>query len=99
MSELERLEATVVGRVQGVGFRVFVLRRASELGLVGWVANTPGRGVAVVAEGPRQDLDALVAALRIGPPGALVEHVAERWGTAVGGFAAFSIRSGGHGGD
>lgn len=99
MSEAERLEATVVGRVQGVGFRIFVVRRASALGLVGWVANTPSRDVAVVAEGPREGLDALAAALRIGPPAAVVEHVAERWGTAIGDLTTFSIRSGGHSGD
>lgn len=99
MSEPERLEATVIGRVQGVGFRVFILRRASALGLVGWVANTPTRGVAIVAEGPREGLDELASALRSGPPSAVVEHVAERWGTATGGFTAFSIRSGAHTGD
>ncbi len=99
MSDVERLEATVTGRVQGVGFRIFVVRHARGSGLVGWVANTATRGVAIVAEGPRHELEALSTALKAGPPSALVEHVTERWGTASGAFSEFSIRSGAHAGD
>ena len=42
----KRLDATVHGRVQGVGFRWFVMRRAERLGLVGWVANEAKRKLA-----------------------------------------------------
>src|SRR5439155_20058522 len=58
---LQRLEATVRGRVQGVGFRYFVVREAMELGLVGWVANAADGSVVLVAEGPPAALDALDA--------------------------------------
>jgi acylphosphatase len=95
----ERLEVSVAGRVQGVGFRVFVVRQAMALGLVGWVANTPAGGVDVVAEGPRDDLERLLQALRVGPPAALVERVTPRWGPARGGPSGFAIRSGAHRGD
>jgi acylphosphatase len=95
----QRLEATVRGRVQGVGFRVFVVRRAMALGLDGWVANASSGAVDVVAEGPRADLDVLLAALRSGPPAALVQDVSERWGPARGGLVGFAIRSGAHRGD
>ena len=37
--EVLRLEAVVRGRVQGVGFRYWVVRRSKDLGLTGWVAN------------------------------------------------------------
>jgi hydrogenase maturation protein HypF len=59
----ERLRIRVRGSVQGVGFRPFVYRRASELGVAGWVANT-AEGVTIEAEGALQDLDRLLEALR-----------------------------------
>src|SRR4051794_25389712 len=74
-----RLDATVSGRVQGVGFRYFVLRVASGLDLTGWVANTPDGSVQCVAEGERRDLERLLSALRDGPPGARVDRVAVEW--------------------
>ena len=62
-----RLDATVRGRVQGVGYRVFALREAMALGLDGSVANLGDGSVRVVAEGPRRDLEALLALLARGP--------------------------------
>ena len=50
----ERLDATVRGRVQGVGFRYMVLEEAHRLGLAGWVANEPDGSVRCVAEGTRE---------------------------------------------
>jgi acylphosphatase len=94
-----RLDATVVGRVQGVGFRYFVLREAMALGLAGWVANTSGGSVRCVAEGPRRSLDVLVERLREGPISAIVDHVSVAWMPATGTFGSFEIRSGGHPGD
>ena len=97
--QLRRLDAVVHGRVQGVGFRVFVWRRAAALGLVGWVENEGRGSVRVVAEGPEDELQALLTALRDGPPGARVDEVAEAWSPASGSFGDFGVRSGWHGGD
>ena len=94
-----RLDATVSGRVQGVGFRYFVLHEAVELGLDGWVANTPGGGVRCVAEGPRARLEHLLERLRAGPPAAIVEHVSDAFMPATGTLGPFSVRSGAHPGD
>lgn len=99
----ERLDASVRGMVQGVGFRYFVLREARGLGLDGWVANEADGSVHVVADGPRHRLEALLDLLREGPPASLVERVTTNWiplppGGATGG-SGFSIRSGGHRGD
>ena len=94
-----RLEATVRGRVQGVGFRYFVVRRALELGLVGWVANEADGSVRCVAEGPPAALDTLEAALRGGPTGAIVDAVDAVRMTGTGRFDRFRVRSSAHSGD
>jgi acylphosphatase len=94
-----RLEATIRGRVQGVGFRYFVVRRAMELDLVGWVANTADGSVRCVAEGPPAALDALEASLRSGPLGAIVDGVDLVRMPGTGRFDRFAIRSGAHSGD
>ena len=56
------------GRVQGVGFRYFVLDEAARLDLHGFTRNlSDGRSVEVVAEGRRTNLEALLARLRARP--------------------------------
>ena len=94
-----RLEATARGRVQGVGFRYFVLRRGMDLRLTGWVANEPDGSVRVIAEGSRSELEALLEAMERGPAGAIVERVSATWGAATGTLRDFGIRAGGHSGD
>jgi acylphosphatase len=94
-----RLEATVRGRVQGVGFRVWALREGMHLGLDGFVTNEADGSVRVVAEGTRQHLERLVERLEEGPPSAIVERVLVRWAPARGLPAGFRIESGAHRGD
>lgn len=94
-----RLDAVVRGRVQGVGFRFFVIRSAAELGLTGWVANLPDGAVRCVAEGDPASLEAFADRLRAGPAAALVDAVLTAWPAATGEFSSFSIRSGWHTGD
>ena len=95
----QRLDATVLGRVQGVGYRAFALREAWRLDLGGYVANEADGSVHVVAEGPRQDLDALLVRLEEGPPAALIDRVIVRWEPARGVEPGFRIESRGHRGD
>jgi acylphosphatase len=87
----ERLHAIVHGTVQMVGFRAFAQRRALQLGLAGYARNTPDGRVEVVAEGPREKLEALLGHLRRGPSGARVEAVDHLWGQATGEFRFFRI--------
>lgn len=95
----ERLEAVVRGRVQGVGFRWFVVREAELLGLSGWVRNEADGSVRLAAEGERIDLDRLAERLSVGPSGADVADVGLQWSTALGSEKGFIVRSGGHSGD
>lgn len=63
----ERRRVEVDGIVQGVGFRPFVHRLASELRLTGWVRNDAG-SVVVEVEGPTDDLDAFEGRLTTDAP-------------------------------
>jgi acylphosphatase len=94
-----RLVALVTGRVQGVGFRVFVMETAGRLRLNGWVANLSDGPVRCVAEGPRPQLERLLQELQRGPAGARVTRVDAAWLPATGEFAGFAIRAGSHPGD
>jgi acylphosphatase len=71
------LHFLIQGRVQGVGFRWFVHREASELNLRGWVRNTEDGDVEVVAAGETADLGDLRAGLKRGPRGSRVDLVVE----------------------
>ncbi|MFA5309247.1 MAG: acylphosphatase [Dehalococcoidales bacterium] len=92
MAEMASLRATVHGHVQGVFFRVFVLDRAAQLHLTGYVCNLPGGVVEVVAEGDKPDLEKLVAYLRKGPPGASVDAVDTEWAAGTGNYRDFKVR-------
>ena len=73
------LHFLIRGRVQGVGFRWYVQREASELDLRGWVRNTEDGDVEVVAAGDTGDLAELRASLRRGPRGSRVDNVIEHY--------------------
>ena len=81
----------VKGRVQGVGYRYFVLRQAEALGIAGFARNLPDGRVEVVAEGPDEALERFEERLRLGPAFAAVRGV-ERVETSARGDAGFYIR-------
>lgn len=89
---MERLEATIHGRVQGVGFRANTQRRARSLNVTGWVANHPDGTVRVVAEGDKSQLENFLNFLRRGPSAARVTGVDEKWADGTGEFSGFSVR-------
>lgn len=91
-SERARLIARVHGHVQGVGFRWWTRSRALELGLVGSATNLPASRVEVVAEGPRENCEKLLEALRSDDTPGRVEHVAELWMEPKGGLTGFVER-------
>jgi acylphosphatase len=75
MADEIRVYATVRGRVQMVGFRAFVLDRAWDLEVRGTVANRPDGSVECIVEGPRDQVESLLQALREGPTSARVDAV------------------------
>jgi len=89
-----RLRALVKGRVQGVGYRQFVVGAAQQLGLYGWVRNDPNdhHRVELEAEGPQPQLEKLLEKLKTGPFGARVSEVATQWSATVATFDRFEIR-------
>ena len=89
---MTRLTAKATGTVQGVGFRWWVRARALELGLVGTATNLGDGSVEVVAEGPREACEALLAALRGGGTPGRVDHVGTWWGQSRGGLQGFAER-------
>lgn len=97
--EAARVDATVRGMVQGVGYRYFAWREAMDLELTGWVSNESDGSVRCVAEGARGRLEAFVDRLRAGPPAAIVERVDLVWMPATGTLGPFGVRSRGHRGD
>jgi acylphosphatase len=88
----ERLHVIIRGRVQGVGFRAFVLQEASAFGLKGWCRNVNWDKVEVLAEGSRANLEGMLQTLRRGPSMAHVDQVIPEWGLPTGEFTQFRVR-------
>ncbi len=86
------MEARIQGRVQGVGFRHFVMEKAQRLDLVGYVQNLPDGDVGVYAEGEKEDLKKFENHLNEGPFMARVTNVQVEWGEAEGEFSSFEVK-------
>ena len=69
------VHVTITGRVQGVGYRAWVVWEAQELGLQGWVRNRRDGSVEAVFAGPAAQVEAMLAACRQGPSLARVANL------------------------
>jgi acylphosphatase len=72
---MESVHLEVRGRVQGVGFRWFVVEKAQQLKLAGWVKNRSDGNLEVAAAGPPDAIARLKSAVKAGPREARVEEV------------------------
>ena len=72
---MKRVHLTISGRVQGVYFRQSTRREAVACGISGWVRNRNDGTVEIVAEGPSEALEKLIAWCAIGPEMAIVDSV------------------------
>jgi acylphosphatase len=86
-----RAHVHVSGTVQGVYFRATTRDTAREHGVDGWVKNRPDGRVEAVFEGPREDVEAMVAFCHDGSPAASVENVEVEY-TDPGGHEGFEVR-------
>lgn len=88
---VDRLRVRVRGAVQGVGFRPFVFRLATELGLSGWVQNS-AQGVVVEVEGPRLALERFLVRLASDRPAhSFIQSLEPTWLDPVG-YRGFEIQ-------
>jgi acylphosphatase len=92
-SEDVRVRAVVHGRVQMVGFRMFVIRHAGDAGLSGSVRNLADGTVEVILEGPAGSVERVVDLLHQGPSHALVERVDVTYATPTGKLPAMMVAS------
>ena len=83
---------TISGRVQGVGFRMYVQDHAGVEGVQGYVRNLPDGRVEVVVEGDDESVVRVERALRRGPPSAHIEDVQVEAVPPSRRAAGFSIR-------
>jgi len=75
MAEQRSVLVRVAGRVQGVGFRDWTRRKATGLGLSGWVRNLASGEVEALFSGPGEAVDKMLAAVRRGPQLARVDDI------------------------
>lgn len=78
MDRKRSLFGLVSGRVQGVGFRYFVLRLARDANLQGYVRNLADGRVEFLLQGPADSIDTVVEQIRRGPPHARVTELVTR---------------------
>jgi acylphosphatase len=95
MSTVRTVHVRVEGRVQGVGYRTWVLDTARAMGLTGWVRNRHDRSVEMVLQGPPEAVGDMLQRLEQGPPDARVtrvEALSDVLGEGVGAYAGFEVR-------
>ena len=87
-----RAHVFVIGRVQGVFFRVKTRHEATKRNVTGWVRNTIKGKVEAIFEGNREAVEKMVDFCRKGPTGAKVTDLTVNWQTYIGEFEDFIIR-------
>lgn len=87
-----RAEIIASGRVQGVGFRFFVHKIATNLGLKGFTMNLPTGEVWTIVEGTKEKIEQLYESIKIGNLHSVVEDCTISWSESKNEFNNFEIR-------
>lgn len=82
----------VEGRVQGVNFRYYVLRKANELGINGYVRNLKDGDVEILAQGTRDSIDKLIEYVKSNPGSSFVTNLDVNWEEPKTYFSKFQIK-------
>lgn len=88
---LKTVRVKVLGRVQGVSFRVWTRDQATKLGLTGWVRNEPDGSVTAMISGPQDAVAVMIERLHQGPPVASVSRVVAETVEVADAFSGFRI--------
>jgi acylphosphatase len=87
-----RVYVQLMGRVQGVAFRYYARKMASQLGVKGWIRNMVNGDVEAVIEGSEGKVTRMLEWCKEGPGMARVENVIVTWLPYTGEFSDFNIR-------
>ncbi|GMR19270.1 MAG: acylphosphatase [Patescibacteria group bacterium] len=90
-SRNSRAHLTLHGKVQNVGLRFFVQRKASACGLRGWVKNSDSC-VEIIFEGDKGKIEDCIKVCRKGPVFSKVEKVDVKWEKPAEKFTRFEVR-------
>jgi acylphosphatase len=82
----------ITGRVQGVGYRDWMMKTARNLGLLGWVRNRIDDSVEALIAGDDAAVAAMIEACRRGPSLARVDEVDVEPADAAGVPDGFTLR-------
>lgn len=87
-----RAHIFIEGKVQGVGFRNFIQRKAQTMDVRGWVKNLSDGRVEAVFEGEKMDIDQMIEACMEGPPAANIHNLEEDWEESAADIEGFDIK-------
>lgn len=90
---MKRIHVLILGEVQGVGFRAFVLRRAKELNLRGFVRNTLDGAVEAVFVGEKENIQKILVQCKLGPFMAQIKDIKIREEEVKYEFDDFEVRA------
>ena len=92
MEDKSAIRFVVSGKVQGVGFRWYVVQKGRSLALIGYAKNLQDGNVEVHAEGNKIDIQRFMEKVKKGPPLSRVDHIEMKWITASNRFKDFTIK-------
>lgn len=88
----KQAEIRARGRVQGVGYRYFVLNKAQDNNIRGYVKNEMNGDVFVMAQGDEKDIKTLIDWMHAGPPLSRVEKITVNWFEKSDSFKTFTVK-------